>query len=86
MSDFPRPPFANSAAVQSQTNWNYETTVARIEAIIEQVESGELDLAEIFDQFAAAVEYLQQCETFLADRQQQMNLSIEALDDRSLEF
>lgn len=62
-------------------NWNYERTVARIEATISRIESGELDLAEVFDEFATAVESLQECETFLAERQQQMDLLIETLKD-----
>jgi exodeoxyribonuclease VII small subunit len=35
----------------------------------------------VFDQFAAAVEYLRQCETFLQQRQQQVDLLIETLKD-----
>ena len=61
--------------------WNYEATAAQVEAIITQIETGELDLAEVFDQFTAAVEYLRQCEIFLAERQQRMALLIENLAD-----
>ncbi|MGG6294786.1 exodeoxyribonuclease VII small subunit [Leptolyngbya sp. AN02str] len=61
--------------------WNYETSVVRIEAIIQQIESGELELADIFDQFAAAVEELRQCESFLTQQQRQMDLLIETLVD-----
>jgi exodeoxyribonuclease VII small subunit len=59
--------------------WNYEATVAQVETIIEQIEAGKLELAEVFEQFAAAVKYLRQCETFLQERQQQMDLLIETL-------
>jgi exodeoxyribonuclease VII small subunit len=62
-------------------DWNYEQTVQRIEATISRIESGELELAEVFDEFAAAVESLQECETFLAERQRQMDLLIETLKD-----
>ncbi|WP_432808514.1 exodeoxyribonuclease VII small subunit [Pantanalinema sp. GBBB05] len=62
-------------------DWNYEATVKQVEAIMMRIESGELELAEVFEQFAAAVEYLRQCETFLAQRQQQMDLLIETLSD-----
>jgi exodeoxyribonuclease VII small subunit len=62
-------------------DWNYEATVAKIETIVARIESGELELAEVFDEFAAAVEYLRQCETFLAQRQQQADLLIETLID-----
>ena len=59
--------------------WNYEQTVDRIEAIIDRVESGELPLETVFEQFAVAVECLQQCEGFLARGKEQMDLSIELL-------
>ena len=62
-----------------QSDWNYEETVDRIEAIIDRVESGELPLEEVFDQFAVAVECLQECESFLARGKEQMDLAIELL-------
>lgn len=62
-------------------DWNYEATVHEIEAIITQIESGELDIAVVFDRFATAVHYLRQCETFLAERRHQMDLLIETLAD-----
>ncbi len=62
-----------------QSDWNYEETVDRIEAIIERVESGDLPLEEVFEQFAVAVECLQECESFLARGKEQMELSIELL-------
>ena len=62
-----------------QSDWNYEETADRIEAIIDRVESGELPLEEVFEQFAVAVECLQECESFLARGEEQMDLSIELL-------
>ena len=62
---------------------NYEAKVAEIETIITRIEAGELQLEEVFEQFAAAVEYLRQCETFLQQRQKQVNLLIETLNDES---
>ena len=62
-------------------DWNYETTAARVEAIIEDIESGNLELAETFEQFALAVEYLKQCETFVLERKQKMSLLVETLTD-----
>ena len=67
--------------MESQQDWNYEAAIAKLEAIIARIEAGELELEEVFDQFAAAVEYLRQCETFLQDRQQQVDLLIETLKD-----
>ena len=60
-------------------NWNYEATVAEIEAILEQIEFGSLPLEEVFAKFAIAVEHLQACEAFLNRGKQQMNLLIENL-------
>ena len=64
-------------------NWNYEETVAQIEEILSQIEAGELELADVFEQFSTAVNYLRQCESFLAERQQQVDLLIETLTDES---
>lgn len=64
-----------------QSAWNYEETVQKIEEIMARIEAGELELAEVFDQFAEAVNYLHQCETFLAQRQKQVDLLIETLSD-----
>ena len=69
------------ATVPLQESWNYEAAVAKVEAIIASIEAGELELEEVFEQFAAAVEYLHQCETFLQQRHQQVDLLIETLKD-----
>ncbi|QZZ21976.1 exodeoxyribonuclease VII small subunit [Leptothermofonsia sichuanensis E412] len=71
----------DSAAEPFQADWNYEATVKKVEEIMTRIEAGELELAEVFDQFAIAVEYLRQCETFLAQRQKQVDLLIETLAD-----
>jgi len=63
------------------TNWNYEAKVAEIEKIVARIETGELELAEVFEQFALAVGYLRECENFLQQRQQQADLLIETLVD-----
>lgn len=62
-------------------DWNYEAAVAKVETITAAIEAGELELEEVFEQFAMAVEYLRQCEDFLQQRQQQMDLLIETLTD-----
>lgn len=71
----------NRETVSLQEDWNYEAAVAKLEAIIARIEAGELELEEVFDQFTAAVEYLRQCETFLQQRHQQVDLLIETLKD-----
>jgi exodeoxyribonuclease VII small subunit len=72
---------SNLPATTIQDSWNYEQTVQEIEATIARIESGDLDLAQVFDQFGSAVQQLQSCETFLAERQRQMDLLIETLKD-----
>lgn len=72
---------SNPNATPVQEGWNYEAAVAEVEEIITRIEAGELELEEVFEQFATAVEYLRQCETFLQQRQQQMDLLIETLED-----
>ena len=69
------------SAMPLQQGWNYEKAVAEVEKIIARIEAGELELEEVFDSFAVAVEYLRQCETFLQQRQQQVDLMIETLKD-----
>ncbi len=86
MSKSGRVPISNPKDLDPEPGWNYEATVAQIEAIVERVESGELELAEVFDQFTTAVEYLRQCETFLSQRQQQVNILLETLDGGSFDF
>ena len=60
-------------------DWSYEDTLARIEYITGQLETGELPLADVFEQFAEAVSALQQCDQFLLSKQQQASLLIETL-------
>lgn len=74
------------ADVTIPPNWRYEATVAEIETIINQIELGELDLADVFDQFATAVQQLRQCETFLTRQKQQVDLLIETLLDEPEPF
>jgi exodeoxyribonuclease VII small subunit len=62
-------------------SWTYEETIAEIEAIITRIELGELELAEVFEQFEIAMQRLQQCEVFLNHHQQRMDLLIETLTD-----
>lgn len=63
------------------SDWSYEETVAQLENLIAQVESGEIPLEEVFSKFAIAVEYAQQCEAFLSQGRERMNLLIEMLTE-----
>lgn len=56
-------------------------TVAGVEAILGEIESGDLELTEVFSQFAIAVESLQQCENFLTQQREQVELLMENLGD-----
>jgi exodeoxyribonuclease VII small subunit len=71
----------NLTEAKSSPDWNYEATVAKVEEILSQIESGELELAEVFEQFVTAVKYLDQCETFLEERRQHIELIVEQLAD-----
>jgi exodeoxyribonuclease VII small subunit len=61
--------------------WTYEQSVAEIEAIVEQMESGDLDLATVFARFESAMGQLKRCKTFLQDKQEQVDLLLETLED-----
>jgi exodeoxyribonuclease VII small subunit len=76
----------DSPRAKKKTSWNYEATVAKVEKIISQLESGELELAEVFTEFTTAVEYLRECEAFLNQKQQQMTLLIETLTEQPDSF
>ena len=61
--------------------WSYETTVATVEGIIADLESGSRPLAAVLTQFEQAVQALTQCETYLQEKQQQVDVLIETLAD-----
>ena len=71
---------AKSAKSQPES-WSYEETVATIEAIVADLESGRLPLAEVLTQFEQAVQALQRCETYLAEKRSQVDVLIETLTD-----
>lgn len=64
---------------KSDNTWNYETSVEQVEAIITDLETGDLPLADIFEQFEKAVTELKKCDSFLQEKQQQAQLLIETL-------
>ena len=59
--------------------WNYEETVTGIEEILAAIEGGDLELTEVFSQFAIAVDRLNQCESFLSTQREQVELLLENL-------
>jgi exodeoxyribonuclease VII small subunit len=62
-------------------NWKYEEAVAKVEAILAEIEGGDLELAEVFSQFEIAVESLQQCDRFLTEQQERVELLLADLGD-----
>ena len=59
--------------------WNYEETVAGVEEILAAIEGGNLELTEVFSQFAVVVDRLNQCENFLSTQREQVELLLENL-------
>lgn len=64
-----------------KNQWNYEMTVARVEEILTEIEGGDLELSSVFSQFEIAVNSLQQCENFLSQQREQVELLLENLGD-----
>lgn len=62
-------------------DWSYEETLARIEEITTQLETGDMPLADVFEQFSEAVGSLKQCDQFLQAKQKDAALLIETLVD-----
>ena len=64
--------------------WHYEAAIAEVERIITAVESGQLDLGDVIDHFVAATQTLKQCEAFLQDKQAQVGILVQTLQDNTL--
>ena len=62
-------------------DWSYEDTITRIEEITTQLETGDMPLATVFEQFSEAVDSLKQCDHFLQAKQKEATLLIETLVD-----
>lgn len=69
------------ATTKKKPVWQYEQTVEKIEEIIDQIEEGTLDLETVFDRFSEATGYLKECDQFLSERQEKIELLIETLGD-----
>ncbi|MFS8795385.1 exodeoxyribonuclease VII small subunit [Synechococcus sp. R55.8] len=59
--------------------WRYEAAIAEVETLIAQIESGELDLAEVVERFQQAAQTLKTCADFLEQKRQQVEIIIEQL-------
>lgn len=69
------------AEADGTPDWSYEEAVAEIEAIVAQMEAGDLDLATVFARFEAAMGQLRRCKAFLQDKQSQVDLILETLEE-----
>jgi exodeoxyribonuclease VII small subunit len=59
----------------------YEEKIAQVEEILGEIEGGDLELTEVFRRFPVAVESLQQCESFLSQQREHVELLLENLGD-----
>lgn len=55
---------------QSESNASFEQQLAELEQIVEQLESGDLELAESMQKFKRGVELSQACRSMLDEAQQ----------------
>ncbi|NJL99736.1 MAG: exodeoxyribonuclease VII small subunit [Leptolyngbyaceae cyanobacterium RM2_2_4] len=67
-----------------QDPWHYEAAIAEVERIIAAVESGQLDLGDVIDHFVAATQTLKRCEAFLHDKQAQVGILVQTLQENTL--
>lgn len=67
--------------MSSSEPWRYEAAIETVETLIQSIESGELGLEEVVDQFQQASETLKTCQSFLREKQAQVDLVIEQLQD-----
>ncbi|MCJ2544470.1 exodeoxyribonuclease VII small subunit [Thermostichus vulcanus] len=66
---------------KSEDPWRYEVAIAEVETLINQIESGDLDLAEVVERFQQAAQTLKTCEAFLQEKRRQVEIIIEQLDE-----
>lgn len=63
---------------------SFESTLAELETLVEQLESGELELADSLDKFKRGIELSKQCRTMLDQAQQTID-DVMASDDMPTE-
>ena len=62
-------------------DWNYQKKLAQIESIIGQIEAGKIHLEDLFSQVAIASQCLEECEKYLVQEEQKIDILIETLTD-----
>ncbi len=68
---------------QTKSQPSFETTLAELETLVEQLESGELELADSLDKFKRGIELSKQCRAMLDQAQQTIDevMASDALPD-----
>jgi exodeoxyribonuclease VII small subunit len=63
--------------VSGEENLSFEQCLGRLEAIVREVESGNLDLDTAITRFTEGMELVRKCRVFLTAAEQKLNLLIE---------
>jgi exodeoxyribonuclease VII small subunit len=64
---------------KTNQNFNYEEMISEIALIINEIEMGNIPLEDVFNKFELAVKKLKECDNFLQQGQEKMELLIEEL-------
>lgn len=67
-----------TAKLQTDVSPNFEATIAELESIIAQMESGNLPLDQSINAYKQGAALLQACQQTLADAEQQVRILTEA--------
>jgi len=61
----------------AKKSYPFESSLARLESLVEQMESGELSLDESLKLFEEGIKLTRECQQALADAEQKVNLLLE---------
>ena len=70
---------------KKKESFNFEASMSELEAIVDQIESGELSLEEAMLQFEKGVLLTRQCQQALQAAEQKVKILLEKQGDLSLE-
>jgi exodeoxyribonuclease VII small subunit len=70
--------------MSKQEDVKFETSINRIETIIQEVESGELSMDELNKHVAEAARLLKDCRRFLRTTEDELNKTLSDLDDEEI--
>lgn len=74
-------PEHNSAATSASKPASFEASLAELEAIVQQLEDGQLGLAEALERYEQGVKHLKHCYTLLQDAERKIELLTGVKDD-----